>query len=340
MRCFNPFFSLAVCVALTPAVTVLARPGSSGCRNWHLVLRDLQRTLFEDGHCNDSVRQSVRITFHDAIGYSTAMWTSGKNGGGGADGSLIKFAETELACPANKGLQGIVDSLKRIADTHNVSYGDIIQFAGAIGLSNCPGAPRLAFFAGRPQATAPAPSNLFPAPMDTASTILARMQDAGFSAEETVALLGAHSMGKQRTIDSGISGKPLDSTPGVFDSQFYLEMLLKGTAYPGRTAHLGETLSPSKDIFRFSSDSAIARHPRTACAWQSYIGEDERLRTAFRQAMLKVSTLGQKMHELTDCSDVIPEPPSSNRTTRYPAGLGPANIEQSVRFCVSSICVL
>ncbi|KAF8531615.1 heme peroxidase, partial [Gautieria morchelliformis] len=59
---------------------------------------------------------------------------------------------------------------------HNtISAGDLIQFAGAVALSNCPGAPRLQFLAGRPNATAPAPDGLQPTPGDSVDKILARM---------------------------------------------------------------------------------------------------------------------------------------------------------------------
>ena len=54
--------------------------------------------------------------------------------------------------------------------------------------------------------------------------ILSRFQDAGFSAEDTIALLGAHSIGKQRVLDPALAGLPLDSTPDVFDSQYHLEV--------------------------------------------------------------------------------------------------------------------
>ena len=50
------------------------------------------------------------------------------------------------------------------------------------------------------------------------------MEDAGFSAEETVALLSAHSIGKQHTIDAAIPGMPMDSSPYTFDSQYHLEV--------------------------------------------------------------------------------------------------------------------
>jgi hypothetical protein len=50
------------------------------------------------------------------------------------------------------------------------------------------------------------------------------MADAGFTVDDTVALLAAHSVGRQEVIDFTVAGLPLDSTPGRFDSQFYLEV--------------------------------------------------------------------------------------------------------------------
>ena len=99
-----------------------------------------------------------------------------------------------------------------------------IQFAGAVGLSNCPGSPRLPFYSGRPDPVAPAPPGLTPSPTDDADTILARMADAGFTAQDTVALLAAHSVARQKTIDPSVPDVPFDSTPGKFDTKFYAEV--------------------------------------------------------------------------------------------------------------------
>jgi hypothetical protein len=66
-----------------------------------------------------------------------------------------------------------------------------IQLAGAVGIGNCPGAPRLQFLLGRPNATAPAPDGTVPAPFDTTDAILERFADAGFNSDEVVALLAS-----------------------------------------------------------------------------------------------------------------------------------------------------
>ena len=56
-------------------------------------VRDLlQDQLFDGGECGEEVHESLRLTFHDAIGFSA----SGKLKGTGADGSIMIFNDTEL----------------------------------------------------------------------------------------------------------------------------------------------------------------------------------------------------------------------------------------------------
>ena len=110
------------------------------------------------------MHESLRLTFHDAIGFSPKLTSQGKFGGGGADGSIVVFDDIETAFHANGGIDDIVDAQSPFIQKWNVTPGDFIQFAGAVGVSNCPGAPRLNFFAGRPQPTQASPDLLIPEP--------------------------------------------------------------------------------------------------------------------------------------------------------------------------------
>ena len=71
----------------------------------------------------------------------------------------ITFSDTELAYAANAdgGVEDIVNNLKPLVDKWKVSPGDLIYFAGAAGITNCPGAPHIPFFTGRKNPTGPAP---------------------------------------------------------------------------------------------------------------------------------------------------------------------------------------
>ena len=140
---------------------------------------------------------------------------------------------------------------------------------------------------------------------DSIDDILSRFSEVGFSSDEVVALLASHSIAAAN-IDTALSEAPLDSTPGVFDSQFYVETLLNGTIWPGNDDTQGEVMSPLAGELRLESDYNFARDSRTACTWQSFVNDQDSMRSAFAAAMLKMSVVQQNMDSLTDCSEVIP----------------------------------
>ncbi|TDL25368.1 manganese peroxidase 2 [Rickenella mellea] len=301
---------------------------NAACCSWFNVLDDLQKNvLFSE--CGEASHSSLRIVFHDAIGFS-----KNSNKGGGADGSIIKFGDTELEFAANNGIEEIADDLQGVADAHGKTYGDIIQFAGAVGVANCAGAPRLQFLAGRPNATAPAPDGTVPDPFQPVSTILARMADAGFSSDELVALLASHTIAAADEVDTTIPGTPFDSTADQFDTQIFIETQLRGLTFPGTGPHQGEVASPLAGEMRLQSDHNLARDPATACTWQSFANNHALMTQKFSAAMKKLAVLGQNTNKLIDCSEVIPVPKGTSVTPHFPAGKSHADIEQA---CSSTV---
>ncbi|KAI0790377.1 manganase peroxidase [Abortiporus biennis] len=293
------------------------------------IVDDIQENLFDGGECGEEVHESLRLTFHDAIGFSPSLIKQGKFGGGGADGSIIVFAETETAFHANGGIDDIVGVQTPFVAKHNITPGDFIQLAGAVGVSNCAGAPRLQFLFGRPAPTKASPDLLIPEPFDTVDKILARMGDAGLSPAEVVALLASHSVAAADTVDPTIPGTPFDSTPSDFDSQFFVETQLRGTLFPGTGGNQGEVESPLRGEIRLQSDSELARDSRTACEWQSFVNNQAKVQSAFKAAMAKMAVLGQDTSKMVDCSEVIPVPKPLTKAATFPAGLGIKDIEQA-----------
>ncbi|KAK0207355.1 manganese peroxidase 1 precursor [Armillaria fumosa] len=288
------------------------------------VVEDLQANLFDGGECGEEVHESLRLTFHDAIGFSFTK------GGGGADGSIVTFSDIETAFHANNGIDGIVEVQRPFITAHNMTAGDFIQLAGAVGVSNCPGAPQLNFLLGRPAATAPSPDLLVPEPFDTVTSILARFADAGFTPPEVIALLSSHSVAAADHVDVTIPGTPFDSTPALFDTQFFVEVQLRGTAFPGTGGNQGEAESPLAGEIRIQSDETLARDSRTACDWQSFANDQAKMQADFKSAMLKLSTLGQDVSQMVDCTEVIPVPLAAEaRSAHLPAGLDMSDIEQA-----------
>ncbi|KAJ7278474.1 putative versatile peroxidase [Mycena rebaudengoi] len=273
------------------------------------LLADIQENLFDGGE--SYVHESLRLTFHDAIGFSANI------SGGGADGSIMTFEDEELQQPANNGLDEIIERQVGFLSTHNITAGDLIQFAGAVGVANCAGAPRLEFMLGRPAATGAAPPGL--TPLDK---ILARFAEVDFSPEEVVALLAS----MEGNLPAS-SRSPFDSTPGVFDTQLFIEVQLKGTAFPGTGTTNGEAQSPLRGEMRIESDALV--NPRTACEWQSFADNQTKLKSAFRAAMARMAVIGVDRNTLVDCSDVIPVPPALVGSPHLPAGKTMDDIEQA-----------
>jgi len=290
----------------------------------------LQANLF-DSTCGEDAHESLRLTFHDAIGFS---FSGGPSQGTGADGSIIIFDTIELMDPANVGIEDAVDNLKPLLQTFDVTAGDLIQFAGAVAVSNCPGAPRLQFLAGRPNATIPAAQGLVPGPQENVDDIFARMADAGFSPTDLVSLLASHSIARADSLIDNREAVPFDTTPFTFDTQFFLEVLLRGNdtlpPAPGfATAQVPNPLAAEGEM-RLQSDFAIAHAPQSACFWQSLVNNQPAVTQGFHDAMAKLAVVGQDISTLIDCSEAVPVAvPAVGKFATFPAGTGPEFLQQS-----------
>ncbi|THG97447.1 hypothetical protein EW026_g4554 [Hermanssonia centrifuga] len=295
---------------------------NAACCALFAVRDDLNNNLFNN-ECGDEAHESFRLTFHDAIAISPALEAAGKFGGGGADGSIAIFSETETQFQANIGLDEVVEAQRPFLRRSGMGVADFIQFAGAVAVSNCPGAPQLNAFVGRTDATQPAPDGLVPEPFDSVDHILARFADAGdFDELETVWFLIAHSIAAQNDIDPTIPRTPFDSTPTLMDGQFFIETQLRGTAFPGERGIQGTAESPLRGEFRLASDKLLARDNRTACEWQSFGTDQAKLQNRFQFIFEAMGQLGTDPTTLIDCSEVLPVPPALPATAvpHFPAG--------------------
>ncbi|KIJ56820.1 class II peroxidase [Sphaerobolus stellatus SS14] len=300
------------------------------CCKFFALRDDLQKNLFDGAECGEETHESLRLTFHDAIGFSQALKKQGKFAGGGADGSIMAFGDTEFAFHANGGIDDIALTQMPFAAAHNVSFGDLIQFAGAVGVSNCAGAPRLEFLAGRPPPVAASPDLLVPEPFDNIPKILARFADVGFSPAEVVALLASHTVAAADHVDPSIPGTPFDSTPSSFDTQLFVEVQLRGVSFPGTGGNQGEVESALAGEIRLQSDHLLARDSATSCEWQSFVNNQAKLQSAFRAAMAKLAVLGHNRADLIDCSAAVPIPkPAIGKAATLPAGKTMNDIEQA-----------
>nr|AAA33742.1 manganese peroxidase I precursor [Phanerodontia chrysosporium] len=331
------FVALAAAVRAAPTAVCPdgTRVSHAACCAFIPLAQDLQETIFQN-ECGEDAHEVIRLTFHDAIAISRLQ---GPKAGGGADGSMLLFPTVEPNFSANNGIDDSVNNLIPFMQKHNtISAADLVQFAGAVALSNCPGAPRLEFLAGRPNKTIAAVDGLIPEPQDSVTKILQRFEDAGgFTPFEVVSLLASHSVARADKVDQTIDAAPFDSTPFTFDTQVFLEVLLKGVGFPGSANNTGEVASPlplgsgsDTGEMRLQSDFALAHDPRTACIWQGFVNEQAFMAASFRAAMSKLAVLGHNRNSLIDCSDVVPVPkPATGQPAMFPASTGPQDLELS-----------
>ncbi|KDR79593.1 hypothetical protein GALMADRAFT_265964 [Galerina marginata CBS 339.88] len=269
------------------------------------VIDSMQKDLFEGGECGEDAHAALRLAFHDAIGFST-------------NGMPLARLSESMSKTRLFSIDDIVARQMPIFLQSNLTAGDFVHLAAAIGTGNCPGAPQLSYSIGRPAPAGPAPDGTVPEPTQSVSEILGRFSDAGFFSAEVIWLLASHSIAAANKIDTSIPGTPFDSTPSTFDTQFFLEVLLNGMQFPGSGQHTGEVVSPLAGEMRLQSDFAFSQDPQTACFWQEAIDDQTFIMARFRDAMQKLQLLGQS--GLTDCSDVIPVPKAFSSHITYPGG--------------------
>lgn len=295
------FFLSSLLAFLSSVNALIIKPGicptgqltlNTQCCGFFALAKDLQNSLFHN-ECNTDAREALRLAFHDAMGK--------------ADGSIITFASTELAYEANDdtGVSDIVEALTPFVAKYDVSPGDLIFLAAAVGLANCKGAPRIEFFAGRAPPAGPAPDGTVPLPtgksiasstqsiltrtfpIDSVTTIIGKYAAAGFSTQDIVTSLASHSV----AAGDALGGAPFDSSPEAFDAQFFVETQLDDVI-PGEA--------------RLPSDAALARDSRTACAWQEFVTDQFGMRAKFANFMARLQVVGIDRNKLTDCSEVVP----------------------------------
>ncbi len=258
------------------------------------VSAELTKLFLEpDGQCNDNARGAVRFAFHDA-----AAWDKTQDHGG-ADGSLMMdFGEIDRA--ENNGLQNIRNVLRGVQSKYNVGYADLAQYAHNHAVVTCPKGPSIRTFIGRKDATQAAPGGLIPDTHAPADSLVALFANKGIGAEDLAALLGAHSVGRQRFVDTSPNSvnKAFDSTIGIWDVNFYNETL---------NNQVGS--SASQKIFVLPSDKVLSQHPALKEEWLEFVGNQLHWNEDYAKAAIRMGLLGvTNLQDLGDCTRTLPFP--------------------------------
>ncbi|KAJ7836420.1 heme peroxidase [Mycena leptocephala] len=258
------------------------------CIPWYGIRDAIMGGLYQ-GRCGDNARAAVRLAFHDAGTFSLALQANALPTGA-ADGSIL-VDPNEVLRSENNGLQNIVSLLKPMPAQFGVAPGDVLHLAGVLGVLACPGGPVIPAFVGRPAPRNIAPDGLLPNPTDPVDVLTARFADMGFSIRELMALVGAHSAGKQRFVDLIQANKSFDTTVDIWDTRFYTE-----TQNP----------TPLSGTFKLESDVNFANDPSTSADFGRFVGKQDNWIREYADAHEKMSLLGLDATDLTDCSEILP----------------------------------
>lgn len=243
------------------------------------------------GRCNDDARAAIRLGFHDAGTWSKSLAEQGQDFGG-ADGSIL-LSGVEISRPENNGLQDIIRKTQVWAKKYGVGVADLIQFMAVHAAVTCPLGPRVRAFVGREDSSKPAPDGLLPGVNQPASELIDLFLDKTIGPHDLVALVGAHSTSRQFLVNPHRAGAPQDSTPGVWDTLFYVQTLFDAP----------------RAVFRFASDIALSRHPRTRPEWKEFAHKNaqEHWNKDYAAAYVRLSLLGvNNINDLTECTKVLP----------------------------------
>lgn len=209
----------------------------------------------------------LRLVFHDAGTFNMAKNTGGMNG------SIIY----ELDRPANAGLDRsvkVLEKVKAVLDLiMQVSWSDLIALAGTEALALC-GGPIILIKLGRQDIKSPDPDGELPAESLSASDLKECFQRKGFSAQELVALSGAHTLGNKGF-----------GNPVIFDNSYFQILLEK----PWIKASKGNEMAT---MIGLPSDHALVEDDECLRWITTYANDQEKFFDDFSRAYVKLVNSG------------------------------------------------
>jgi manganese peroxidase len=105
-----------------------------------------------------------------------------------------------------------------------VGAADLVQYMHNVATVVCPLGPRVLTFVGRQNRFTSNPKGLIPDTHSPAQDLIDLFERKTINFKDLIALIGAHTTATQRFVDPSKAGQPLDSTPGVWDVEFYSEV--------------------------------------------------------------------------------------------------------------------
>jgi cytochrome c peroxidase len=239
----------------------------------------------------------IRLAWHCSGTYSKEDKT------GGSNGARMRF-NPEASWGANAGLSVARDALEPVkAKFPSLTYADLYTYAGVVAVEEA-GGPKIPFTPGRIDMesgeTSPPDGRLPAADKGSKLSTVQHIRDVfyrmGFTDQEIVALLGAHSMGRCHTDRSGYWG-PWSNAENTFSNE-YFRLLIEERWSPKLTHNGKPWTGPDQyedktgQLMMLPSDIFLLVDPSFKQWVEKYAADEELFFKHFASAFGKLLALG------------------------------------------------
>lgn len=235
----------------------------------------------------------VRLAWHSSGSYSA------KDNSGGSNNATMRFSP-EKDYGGNAGLEVARNRLEAVKAKHpGISYADLWTLAGVVAVEEM-GGPTIEWRNGRVDSvdnSPTAPDGRLPDAAQGAQHIRDVFYRMGFDDRETVALLGAHCLGRCHTDRSGFDG-PWNFAPTTFSNLYFTELLKDQWSvrkWNGPTQYEDK----SRSIMMLPTDMAFKTDPTFRAICEEYAADEAKFYADFAPAYSKLLHNG--------CDDVCPK---------------------------------
>lgn len=224
----------------------------------------------------------VRLAWH-----TSGTYTKKTNTGGSYSGTMIYSPESSDG--GNAGLETGRDFLVEFNSKYPwISRGDLWTLAGVVAVQEA-GGPKIKWRPGRVDQTnkAEIPKNgLLPDASQGASHVRSVFTRMGFTDQETVALIGAHCLGRCHTWRSGFDG-PWGPSPNMFTNDFFVRLMQNWSIrkWDGPTQYEDDE---TKSFMMLPSDIALKDDKNFLKYVKIYAADEGKFFTDFSNAFTKL----------------------------------------------------
>eukprot|EP00457_Paulinella_chromatophora_P003723 gb/GEZN01003731.1/.p1 GENE.gb/GEZN01003731.1/~~gb/GEZN01003731.1/.p1 ORF type:complete len:556 (-),score=100.44 gb/GEZN01003731.1/:338-2005(-) len=286
----------------------------------------------EGAQFGDTVAAIVRLVFHDAGTFNRA------DGSGGSHGCITvlceKKDECEFTAPDNNGLQTVVLGLLALYEAEQLSTvlskADWIHLAGVVAVEMSSGkAVDMPFKWGRVDCEAGGfpvrlKNSLPDANWERDDVLRFFGNRLGMTTEETIVLLGAHTLGRAEIANAGFDGAWTES-PGTLDNAYFKDLMRTDVSWiretvvgSGNRQWRSHGRSSNKNTIMLTADVGLfwkvcATNPRSCNNCQithvtgscvknqnefniaeGFASNNNRFLSVFKSSFIKLQELGQK----------------------------------------------